>query len=1057
MRAPVTTDPIQQHSFAMSVDRPQINVGRSMIEAAPQPFIEKAPGSLSRFIRLIARQHTTILMVALLSVIATCVALHSITPFYTASAQLMIQRVAGSGTIPSADERLRTLHNEQELIASTPVLASALSMPSAHDMPSLRGSPDSLKLIKQRLHVDSGRGDDLISLSYDAIDPREGKQLVAAIVDAYVRFRSGLREAAAQGSAATILAEKQKAMDVLAKKRGELQQFSIEHGLAQGNEQVDAADSVMHELGIRLGQARVNLVAARSGYDQMQHDLVDDPHMRDQVAQLKNTDSALASGDDDAIARQICAFQTQLAGYGTKYMANYGPVQLLRSKIEDLKLERYSIIQQRWQTALRTEAELQTSFEQQQTVVAASEAGRQAFADRKADVEEAQKQVAAVDKQLKELESTSKLITTMVTVIEPANVSDAPTKPRAGIILLIAGAAGLALGCGVAGIRDRERQNRSIGSAKFFSSGLPLLARLPAVPRRQLAMNSWRDRMVDSAAEFAEACLKVDLALESIGSFSGGKTVSITSTDPREGKSTLASLLALTLAQNDKRVLLVDANLHSPAQRQIFGIDGEYGLGQLLEEEIESSFASYVHPGSDSRMDILLSGECTGEFADLLNSQRFTDLMAAMAAEYDYVLIDSPSLAMGVDARIIASACDTTIVLASESKINRKAMSKTHDSLTAVGANVLGVVLNGGMAAVMQQPALVSIDVSRHAPLPSPTPTPTPTPNPVPKPVSVQVTTLRMSQEEEQIQSVVAAPIHRAAETDAVDSADLPEQKVSEARGQWIWSYLLCLILLAGGWMAFQATWSVPHALTQSARFTASGRPTASELATSLRPEPVGILMAGAGLLVITLLAGFHAKPARQEIAIVVAGAVLAAFSFHGGMINTIWRTQQHDFMPSSVVQTILLFATLALSWSIVRRLYLAPATERNSLADIALATFASASAMSALMILLSQWETKGECLAVIAFSSCLSAMVAYWMAPLRSSLCFWLSPLAVAFFGYLCAGLNAQGIHVGMLMSLARPLPTDYASMGALGAMLGFWIARSAGQITLPKSLAVE
>jgi hypothetical protein len=174
-------------------------------------------------------------------------------------------------------------------------------------------------------------------------------------------------------------------------------------------------------------------------------------------------------------------------------------------------------------------------------------------------------------------------------------------------------------------------------------------------------------------------------------------------------------------------------------------------------------------------------------------------------------------------------------------------------------------------------------------------------------------------------------------------------------------------------------------------------------------------------------------------------------------MINTVWRTQQHDFMPFSAVQTILLFASLTLGWSIVRRLYPSPNTEKDSIADIALAAFASASAMSALMILLSQWETKGECLAVIAFSSCLSAMVAYWMAPLRSSLCFWLSPLAVAAFGYICAALNTHGIHVGMLLSLARPLPLDYVGMGSLGAMLGFWVARSAGRITLPTSLAVE
>jgi capsular exopolysaccharide synthesis family protein len=651
-------------------------------------------------------------------------------------------------------------------------------------------------------------------------------------------------------------------------------------------------------------------------------------------------------------------------------------------------------------------------------------------------VAEAQKEVAAIDKQLKDIDSANKSITTMVTVIEPATASDRPTSPRSTLILLLATIGGLCLGCGVAMVRDIRSggviEPGSLDQLKMLGDGLPVLARLPAVPRRQLAMNSWRDRMVDSAAEFSHACEQVHQALESITSFSGGRTVVVTSTKAREGKSTLASLLALTLAQTGNRVLLVDANLHSPVQGEIFGIDGDYGLGNLLEEEIESDFASCVHPGNDDRMDVLLSGASTAAFADLLNSQRFTDLLAAMAAEYDCVLIDSPALAAGPEARIIASSCDATLILANESGINKKVLKQTRDSLTSVGGNVIGVVLNGGMPAIGTVDAVVNIDVSHHAPVrpgvqvtaAGPARVTTPIPIPAPEPV----------------QSVFAAQVRRVVDEEAeVSEPVLPEVESEVDRFGWIWSYSLVAILLLGAWMAFHGLWGASRIV-----------------GTLMSPaqEPLTMLMAGSGLLVAMLLAGFQVRPPRQDIALIVLGGILAAVTLNGGAINTLWSSQQHAAITSSTAQTILLFATLLFGWSVVRRTRMAgPLNIADPIvaSDVALAVFAQASAMSAMMILLSHWHSKGECLAVIAFSSCLATMLAYWMAPLRSSLCFWLSPFAVALFGYLCAAASAQGIHVSMLMALARPMPLDYASMGTIGAMLGFWIARCAGRIAWP------
>jgi hypothetical protein len=433
-------------------------------------------------------------------------------------------------------------------------------------------------------------------------------------------------------------------------------------------------------------------------------------------------------------------------------------------------------------------------------------------------------------------------------------------------------------------------------------------------------------------------------------------------------------------------------------------------------------------------MDVLLSGASTAAFADLLNSQRFTDVLAAMAAEYDCVLIDSPALAAGPEARIIASSCDATLILANESGINKKVLKQARDSLTSVGANVIGVVLNGGMPAIGKVDALVNIDVSHHAPVQvtaaGSARVTTPTPIPAPEPV----------------QSVFAAQVRRVVDQEAkVSEPVLPELESEVDRFGWIWSYSLVAIFLLGAWMAFHGLWG--------------GNRIVGTLMSPAQ-EPLTMLMAGSGLLVVMLLAGFQVRPPRQDLALIVLGGILAAVTLNGGAINTLWSSQQHAAITSSTAQTILLFATLLFGWSVIRRTRIAGSLDNAEpivASDVALAVFAQASAMSAMMILLSHWHSKGECLAVIAFSSCLATMLAYWMAPLRSSLCFWLSPFAVALFGYLCAAASAQGIHVSMLMALARPMPLDYASMGTIGAMLGFWIARCAGRIAWPSPFAVE
>jgi hypothetical protein len=447
-------------------------------------------------------------------------------------------------------------------------------------------------------------------------------------------------------------------------------------------------------------------------------------------------------------------------------------------------------------------------------------------------------------------------------------------------------------------------------------------------------------------------------------------------------------------------------------------------------------------------MDVLLAGGTQDCIQDLLNGQRFTNLLAEMAAEYDYVLIDAPALSIGTDARIIASSCDATLVLCGESNLNRKTLAKARDGLSSVGAHVIGLVINAGMEAVGQADALPTparpimslhndaTDVENNLDDSAP----------APAPISVKVTTLEpeptadeavapAAPEVDPAQAVFTAYVRRAAEHVAPE----PVAAADSAISQWVWSYVLAGILLLGGWMSFSSLFAVA---------------TVRGPVISTQPESVALWIAAAGLVLVFGIAGAQVRPPVADIALAALAAIVASVSFHGGLLNTIASAIQPSAVAASGVESILLFATLLMGWMIARRITRPEGSlvlQENWLSDSALAIFAQASVNAALLILLSGWHSKGECLAVIAFTSCLAAMPAHWLAPRTSSICFWISPMVVALFGYLCGAMAGHGMHLGMLTALARPLPLDYAGMGPLGAMLGFWLAQSAGKFIVP------
>lgn len=178
------------------------------------------------------------------------------------------------------------------------------------------------------------------------------------------------------------------------------------------------------------------------------------------------------------------------------------------------------------------------------------------------------------------------------------------------------------------------------------------------------------------------------------------KTLLVTSTSPEEGKSTTLANLAITMAQADRRVILVDCDLRRPVLHQLFRVGNGVGLTTVVanRDAQEIPFVPTEVPG----LLLLPSGPLPPNPSELLGSNRMAEVIEQLKQQADYVLFDSPPIVVVTDAAVLASKVDGVILVIRAGKTKREYAQRAKAMLEKVNANLLGVVLNG----VRHEPSL---------------------------------------------------------------------------------------------------------------------------------------------------------------------------------------------------------------------------------------------------------------------------------------------------------------------------------------------------------------
>ncbi len=195
----------------------------------------------------------------------------------------------------------------------------------------------------------------------------------------------------------------------------------------------------------------------------------------------------------------------------------------------------------------------------------------------------------------------------------------------------------------------------------------------------------------DSAAAEAYRTLRTNILFSSLDR--PLHTLVLTSTAPDEGKSTTLANLAVTMAQAEQRVLMVDCDLRRPSLHSLFGVPNDRGVTSALLEQSEGPLP--IQETGVAGLRLLASGPLPPRPADLLGSRRMGALIERLRGEADMVLFDTPPVVAVTDAAVLAPRVDGVLLVLQAGHTRRDRAREARQMLEKVKANIIGVVLNG--------------------------------------------------------------------------------------------------------------------------------------------------------------------------------------------------------------------------------------------------------------------------------------------------------------------------------------------------------------------------
>jgi polysaccharide biosynthesis transport protein len=551
----------------------------------------------------------------------------------------------------------------------------------------------------------------LIEIEYTHEDPQIATKIVNAIGDVYVL--QNLEQKVQTNASAGDFLQKRVAELQAEIRRGE--ERLINYSKSNKIVSLDAGQNTVvqrfGDLNLKLGQAENDRINAQTAYQ----------------SALQNQMRAATAERGDAqvvgLETRLNELRQRLALLKTEYTDEWYEVVETRKQIESIENQLLTIrkrasdiqlatLQERLNEAVARERELRNEFENQRGEVIRQNEASINYRIIQQEIDTNKNLLDGLLQRSRENDVILNGTPNNVLVADRATVPGSPVGPERWKNVMFAFLLSLLAGGGLAFLIDWLNDSVRVTDDVENVLGLPLLAAIPIAPlgfgkrllsknlaltRRKKSRRSYYNQEVFEKPEFSESYtqLRTNLLLSTAGG--APRTILVTSGEENEGKTMTALNLAESLAKTGAPVLLIDADLRCPRIHQIKDLGNRFGLttlltakqidGQTIEKTIQKNGCENLH--------ILTAGEHTVAPANLLCSHEMRQLINKLSILYTHIVIDSPPVLYFADSAILSTMVDSVILVVRDNVSSRQTVLKAKKALHNVGANVVGMVING--------------------------------------------------------------------------------------------------------------------------------------------------------------------------------------------------------------------------------------------------------------------------------------------------------------------------------------------------------------------------
>ena len=573
-----------------------------------------------------------------------------------------------------------------------------------------------------RLQINPGKGTRLVDVSFESVDPQLAAGVVNTLAEEYIEHNLEAKWNATQKASSWLQQQLSTLKAQLEASEEALQEYAAQHSILFVEERKDITTEKLAKLEDELTRAEADRI-----HHQSMAMLVEDT-----VRSGSPLPGSLNSKAYEDYRGKLAELQREYSQLLVTFAPGYPKVQRVQRQIEELErsLEAekdvlLSRVREADQLARRREALLRNaSMSQRKLVNRLSNAFIQ-YNILKRDAETNRDLYDGLLQRLKQAGVSAGLRASNVAVLDPAELPEKPYRPKKLLNMLLALFGGLLLGMGLA--FAQEHMNTIVRTPEEVErmTGLGLLAVIPRSRHKLTSKVRIRARgrgrgsddpplLTMSTASNGTNGTKAAVSgthtlakwapehglseayrtLRSsvlLGSDESMRRLLITSSQPEEGKTSVSLNLACSLAQLNRRVLVIDADLRRPACGRQLGVTREFGLTDYLQglSELDQIITATPIAG----LSLVPAGRSSAVASDLLYSPRLVSLLEEVKRRYEHVVIDSPPSLVLSDARTISRLVEGVILVVSD-HTERRSLARAKQTFDDAGVNFLGFVMN---------------------------------------------------------------------------------------------------------------------------------------------------------------------------------------------------------------------------------------------------------------------------------------------------------------------------------------------------------------------------